>query len=253
MIDHSIKAIVKEQWPGIMSRGAGPEAMGAALAALVKAVMLDMDLAISTYLEALDEKREATEAARLDSEKRQSEAVAAITRALGGFAAGDLSTRLNDNLAPEFDQLKSDFNHTAASLAKTLSGVAQSADSIGSSSDEGGRAADDLSRRTEHQAMRLEQTAAALNQLTDSVKRAADGASQAAAKVVSTREEAKHSGEIVQNAVRSISEIARSSCLSGSWSRRYVPGLVSRKRTLLNSSRRSSSRGIASCRLRSAL
>src|SRR5690606_34427613 len=64
---------------------------------------------------------------------------------------------------------------------------------------------------TEHQAMRLEQTAAALNQLTQSVRSAADGASQAAAKVVSTRNEANHSGEIVQNAVRAISEIAQSS------------------------------------------
>ncbi|MBX9465627.1 MAG: globin-coupled sensor protein [Aquamicrobium sp.] len=193
-----------------MSRS-GPEAMSQMLVALLKAIMLDMDLAITTYLESLDEKRQEAESARLESEQRQGEAVKAITRALGGIAAGDLTTRLDDRLAPEFDQLKADFNHTAAALARTLSSVAQSADSIGSSSEEVGRAADDLARRTEHQAMRLEQTAAALNQITGSVKRAADGASQAAAKVVSTREEARHSGEIVGNAVRAISEIAKSS------------------------------------------
>ena len=208
--EHLVKAVVKENWPRLMSRS-GPEAMSQALVALLKAIMLDMDLAITTYLESLDEKRRQAENARLESERRQSEAVKAITRALGGIAAGDLTTRLEDGLAPEFDQLKADFNHTAAALARTLSSVAQSADSIGSSSEEVGRAADDLSRRTEHQAMRLEQTAAALNQITGSVKRAADGASQAAAKVVSTREEARHSGEIVGNAVRAISEIAKSS------------------------------------------
>ncbi|MEX4008296.1 protoglobin domain-containing protein [Neoaquamicrobium sediminum] len=193
--EHLVKAVVKENWPRLMSRS-GPEAMSQALVALLKAIMLDMDLAITTYLESLDEKRRQAENARLESEQRQSEAVKAITRALGGIAAGDLTTRLEDRLAPEFAQLKADFNHTAAALARTLSSVAQSADSIGSSSEEVGRAADDLSRRTEHQAMRLEQTAAALNQITGSVKRAADGASQAAAKVVSTREEARHSGEI---------------------------------------------------------
>jgi len=209
--EHLIKAIVKEQWPRLMARGGSAEDTGAMLSALIKAVMLDMDLAISTYLEALDERREAAETARIESEQRQSEAIAAITRALGRIAAGDLSTRLTQDLSPEFDQLRADFNHTAESLAQTLQTVAQSADSIGSSSEEVGRAADDLSRRTEHQAMRLEQTAAALNQLTESVTRAAEGASQAASKVVSTREEAKHSGEIVRNAVQAISAIARSS------------------------------------------
>ncbi|MEO3389364.1 methyl-accepting chemotaxis protein [Mesorhizobium sp. CAU 1741] len=209
--EHLIKAIVKEQWPGLLSRGTSPEAMGASLAVLVKAIMLDMDLAISTYLEALDEKRTQVERAHAESELRQSEAVKAITHGLSRIAAGDLSTRLTQQLAPEFDQLKRDFNHTAESLARTLSGVAHSADSIGSSSEEVGRAADDLSRRTEQQALRLEQTAAALNQLTNAVQRAAEGASQAAAKVVSTREEAKHSGAIVRNAVHAISEIAKSS------------------------------------------
>jgi methyl-accepting chemotaxis protein len=208
--EHLVTAVVKDQWPRLFSRS-GPEAMSAALVALLKAMMLDMDLAISTYLEALDEKREEAEAARLESERRQSEAIKAISRALGSIAAGDLTTRLDDRLAPEFDQLKADFNQTAAALAGTLSSVAQSADSIGSSSEEVGRAADDLSRRTEQQAMRLEQTAAALNQITGSVKRAAEGTSQAAAKVVSTRDEARHSGEIVRSAVQAISAIAKSS------------------------------------------
>ena len=209
--EHLIKAVVKEQWPSLLSRSSTPETMGAALATLVKAIMLDMDLAISTYLEALDEKRQEAENARLASEERQNEAIDAITQGLSRIAAGDLSTRLTQALAPQFDQLKADFNNTAEALGNTLAGVAQSADSIGSSSDEVGRAADDLSRRTEKQAMRLEQTAAALNQLTDSVRRAAEGASQAAAKVVLTRDEAKHSGEIVRRAVHAISEIARSS------------------------------------------
>ncbi len=209
--EHLIKAVVKEQWPGFLSRSSTPESMGAALATLIKAIMLDMDLAISTYLEALDERRVEAENARLASEERQNEAIEAITEGLSRIAAGDLSTRLTQTLAPQFDRLKADFNFAAESLGRTLSTVAHSADSIGSSSEEVGRAADDLSRRTETQAMRLEQTAAALNQLTDSVRRAAEGASQAAAKVVSARDEAKHSGEIVRRAVHAISEIAKSS------------------------------------------
>lgn len=205
-----VKAVIKEQWPRLLSRASTPETMGASISALVKAIMLDMDLAISTYLEALEARRHQIEAANAEADQRRTQAIASITVALSRIAEGDLSTRL-ENLPPEFRQLEVDFNHTAEALARTLRDVATSADSIGSSSEEVGRAADDLSRRTEHQAMRLEQTAAALNQLTQSVRSAADGASQAAAKVVSTRNEANHSGEIVQNAVRAISEIAQSS------------------------------------------
>jgi methyl-accepting chemotaxis protein len=211
VFEHLLKAIVKEQWPTLFARRSTPEAVSESLTAVMKAVMLDMDLAISTYLEAQEEERQKTEAERKEVERRQQEAVAAITAALRNVAAGNLTTRLEGDLAPEFSQLKEDFNAAIASLSSTLSQVAQSADSIGSSSSEIGNAADDLAQRTEHQAMRLEQTAAALNQLTASVKRAAEGASQAAAKVVSTRDEAKHSGEIVRNAVHAISEIAKSS------------------------------------------
>ena len=208
--EHLIKAVVKEQWPSLFSRANTPETMGASIAALMKAVMLDMDLAISTYLEALEERRHQIEAANAEADQHRAQAISSITIALSKIAEGDLSTRL-EGLPPEFRQLEIDFNNTAEALARTLREVATSADNIGSSSDEVGRAADDLSRRTEHQAMRLEQTAAALNQLTASVRSAADGASQAAAKVVSTRTEANHSGEIVRNAVRAISEIAQSS------------------------------------------
>ncbi|MBI1622234.1 globin-coupled sensor protein [Aquamicrobium zhengzhouense] len=211
VFERLIQAVVKEQWPGLFSRRTAPEAMSASLSALMKAVLLDMDLAISTYLDAQEEQRQKAEAERLEAERRQQQAVTAITAALRQVASGDMSTRLTEDLAPEFAQLKADFNDAIVALSGTLVQVADSADSIGSSSAEIGHAADDLAQRTEHQAMRLEQTAAALNQLTVSVKRAAEGASQAAAKVVSTRDEAKHSGEIVSSAVRAISEIAKSS------------------------------------------
>ncbi len=208
--EHLVKAIVKEQWPTLLSRANTPETMGASLSALIKAILLDMDLAISTYLEALNDRREQAEAANAEADQRRNTAIDAITVALSRIAAGDLSTRL-EGLPSEFSKLQTDFNHTAQALGQTLSAVAQSADSIGSSSEEVGRAADDLARRTEHQAMRLEQTAAALNQLTDSVRHADNSAAQAATKVVSMRDEAKHSGDIVRNAVRAISEIAQSS------------------------------------------
>ncbi|TKT75485.1 globin-coupled sensor protein [Aquamicrobium sp. LC103] len=211
MCEHLIKSIVVENWPRFLQRKGGGEATGAAIASLVKAALIDMDLSLSAYLEAIEEESRKIETARAEAETRQKFAIDALSSALARIAAGDLTVRIDQELAPEFQQLKADFNGAAAALARTLSTVTLSTESIKGSSEEVGHAADDLARRTELQATRLEQTAAALSQLTESVARAAEGASQAASKVMVAREEADNSGQTVRKAVQAISEIARSS------------------------------------------
>ena len=60
ILDHLIKSIVSEIWPkGMMARSSkdGAQQAGEALAALVKAVLLDMDFAISVYIDAAEEAR----------------------------------------------------------------------------------------------------------------------------------------------------------------------------------------------------
>ena len=51
----------------------------------------------------------------------------ALTAALGRLASGDLSSGLDDNLAPQFDGLKADFNAAVARLAEAVGGVAVAA------------------------------------------------------------------------------------------------------------------------------
>lgn len=65
ILEHLIKSIVTELWPrGMMLRRPqkSGEEVGAALGALLKAVLLDMDLAISVYADAAEEARIKSEA-----------------------------------------------------------------------------------------------------------------------------------------------------------------------------------------------
>lgn len=207
-----IKAVVAQHWPSRLSLSrSSPDDVAGSLSSLIKAVMVDIGLAISIYLEELDEKRRQAEAERDAAARDQKAALDAVNAALRSLAQGDLKMRITDEVAGEFERLKADFNHATAELEKAISSVALTAGAIGGGSTEIGQAADDLSRRTEQQAASLEQTAAALDQLTTSVKRATAGAGEAAKKVVAARAQAEHSGQIVQNAVIAMSEIEKSS------------------------------------------
>ena len=206
-----IGAIVAEQWPRFSVGSGGNPAMAASVSSLMKAILLDMDLAISTYLDALDQERERLDRQARETRERQDTAMASISRALSDLAQGDLRVRISEPLAPEFEQLRADFNATASALESAIANVAGSAVGIGGSCDEIGQASDDLSRRTEQQAASLEQTAAAVEELTASVLRASEGAHVAAQKVIAARKEAENSGSIMQDAVRAMAGIEKSS------------------------------------------
>ena len=53
-----LTAVVAEHWPKFSMRRGGHAAMAASVSSLMKAVLLDMDLAISTYLLALEQETE---------------------------------------------------------------------------------------------------------------------------------------------------------------------------------------------------
>jgi len=207
-----VEAVVREHAPkGLGVRRPAVEKLGRQLSSLVKAVLLDMDFAISIYIETLDAERKAAEEVRLAAEVRQKAAVEAIGRALSRLASGDLAAAFTEPVAPEFQSLKDDFNAAVTALSQTLEAVARSSAGIRHGSDEISQASDDLSRRTEQQAASLEETAAAMDQLTASVRRAADGADQAAQLVATAREEAQHSGQIMNDAVAAMGKIEASS------------------------------------------
>jgi len=180
------------------------------LAALLKSALLDMDLALTAYLEAAEEGRRAEMQKREAAEAEQARCLAAVTDALSRLASGDLTCRLDAEMSPAFRQLQDDFNATVAQLRETLGSVVDSAQGIRSGAGEISQAADDLSRRTEQQAATLEETAAALDEITATVRRTADGAKQANVTVESARADAEKSGVVVGEAVAAMGQIESS-------------------------------------------
>jgi methyl-accepting chemotaxis protein len=209
--EHLIRAVIEDLWPKtFMAKGDSSKA-GDAVSSLMKAVMLDMDFAISIYLETIEAERQRLEAVRIASEASQNAVVKALGEALDRLAQGDLVGRLSAEVTPEFQKLKDDFNNAVSLLEEAMGRVSEATDGIRSSADEIAGAADDMSRRTEQQAASLEETAAALDEITSTVRRSAAGAKQAQDVVAGAKAEAEKSGAVVDQAVSAMGEIETSS------------------------------------------
>ncbi|MCR5874689.1 methyl-accepting chemotaxis protein [Phenylobacterium sp. J426] len=213
ILERLLQDLIETRWAkrGLLSGRKGGEDVGHEAGVLAKAVLMDMDFAISIYLEALEAKREQLEAERQDAERRQSELVAALADALARVSAGDLRARMEVAVAPEFDALKRDFNTAIATLEQAIGAASAASDEVTKGVGEIGLAADQLSRRTEQQAASLEQTAAALEEITVAVRRSAEGAQEATRFVAAAKADADASAEVVRQAVGAMDEIAGSS------------------------------------------
>lgn len=129
------------------------------ISVLSRRVMLDMDLAISIYLEALEEDRQRARA-------EQDAVVASLGRGLGRLAAGDLGVAVADVFPEGYESLRRDFNDAVTALRDAVLAVAEGVEVMRIGSDELAMATDDLARRTEQQASILERTVVAARQIT---------------------------------------------------------------------------------------
>jgi len=170
-----------------------------------------LEAAAAEFQKELDRKLKETEAAFEAAGRDQKRIVELMARRLSELAGGDLAVRLNDAVAPEYRALKDDFNAAVASLEDAIRTISASTTGIGASAEEIAQASDDLSRRTEQQAASLEETAAALDEITSTVHRTAKGATEASRVVITTREDAERSGEIVRETVAAMDAIHTSS------------------------------------------
>ncbi len=171
------------------------------LCATNTAVLLDMDLAISAYFDAIE----------ADKNEQEKVIVQGIGAGLEALAKGDLTHRISADLKGPFAKLRDDFNTAGARLEEALQSVLTGAAGISSGAGEIASAADDLSRRTEQQAASLEQTAAALEEITATVKRTAENAKEAGSIVGTAKKAAEEGGCVVETAIDAMGQIERSS------------------------------------------
>ena len=123
------------------------------------------------------------------------------------LASGDLTIRMNENVAPEFEVIRQNFNNSVSALEETIQHVVGAVYTIRSGLNEIATASNDLARRTEQQAASLEETVAALGEVTSGVNDAAAGANDAQLTVNVARVDAEKGGEIVARAVAAMKEI----------------------------------------------
>ncbi len=212
VVEQLIHAVVKERAPRFLGRSVGDgHALAAALSILIKSVFLDMDLAISTYLEAIADERRRSEEVRSANEAAQMAALQSLEKALQQLADGDLTSRMDGQVATEFAKLKEHFNASIEALQQAFVAVNTNAMAIRSGTEEITTAADDLSRRTEQQAASLEETAASLSEITTTVKATAQSAEHAREVVTAAKVDAEKSENVVRQAVGAMGGIEKSS------------------------------------------
>jgi methyl-accepting chemotaxis protein len=211
LLESLIAAVLAARWPkgGLGARGPSVAVVAGEVGALAKATLLDMDYAITVYLDAAEQARRAAEERVLAAER------AAVAKHLGGgmsaLARGDLTCRMEAVLPAEYEVLRDDFNRAAGQIEAVIQMVATATGAIRASTDELADASNDLSRRTEQQAAGLEQTAAALDQVTAAVGLTAQNARAANGAVAEAKARAERSGAVVGEAIGAMDAIEASS------------------------------------------
>ena len=165
------------------------------------------------------------EAARIDREQakeRQTALDTAKAEDLRAFVAtvqvgferlskGDLTVRMADPVAQEFEPIRAMFNESVGTLEDAIGSVVTSVGSIRSGLQEISTASSDLAKRTEQQAANLEETVAAITQVTAGVNETAKGANSAHKAAGDARQKAQTGGEIVRRTVDAMTGIKASS------------------------------------------
>ena len=171
----------------------------------------DSDAAAERSRLAAEAERDRNEAIKAEAARQQKQVVDAIATGLQRLASGELTSRIADAFAVDYEQLRLDFNVAMEKLQDTMVVVSTNTSAIRSGTDEISTAADDLSKRTEQQAASLEETAAALDEITATVRKTAEGANHARQVVGTAKTDAERSGQIVCLAVDAMSGIEKSS------------------------------------------
>ncbi|WP_294644876.1 methyl-accepting chemotaxis protein [uncultured Aureimonas sp.] len=193
---------------------------GDEIGGMARAVQVFKDAAVQNKrLEAEAETARNAELARLEreaaAERIKAQDLAAFVAGIeGGFArlsAGDLTARMDEAVAAEYEPIRDQFNGSVERLEHTIGAVVGSIGSIRTGLTEINVASNDLAQRTEQQAASLEETVAALGEVTRAVNETAQNANVAQASARSAQGNAERGGEIVGRAIDAMQMIEQSS------------------------------------------
>ncbi len=174
---------------------------------------------LETEANALRERQSAERERQAAADRRKAEELEGFVHGIGagfeGLADGDLTVRMQEPVAAEYEPIRLRFNTTVERLEDTFGNVVTSIGTIRNGLSEINVASNDLAQRTEQQAASLEQTVAALAEVTRGIDETAKGAADAQRAAETTRLGAERGGEIVGRAVVAMQAIEQSSAQIG--------------------------------------
>lgn len=213
VLDHLIHAIVAELMPrpALLSRKGKVDArtLGDILGSLSKAVLLEMDLTISVYLDEAERAREQARAQAIQHEQN------IVTSSFGAIIqdvarrnlARDLVAPVPESYAP----LRDNLNVALGSLREALDAAAETARLVDAQAGDLHSGARLLARRTEHQATSVERTAAAIEEISATVSSTATRVAEASAFVGRCQTMAETFADMIERATKAMEQIEQSS------------------------------------------
>lgn len=173
-----------------------------------------MDLKISRQNKEvilLSDKSQAAERAAQEERRAATEVVDVLGQHLKLLAEQDLSTKINNRLPTQYEDVREIFNSLVKTLGEVLQTATETSADYSVSSKELSSSAADLAKRTEVQSGTLSTTAEGLQELTKTLQETAEGANKANETAALARTNAKKNGEIVGEAVEAMKRITESS------------------------------------------
>ncbi|SDY30458.1 methyl-accepting chemotaxis protein [Citreimonas salinaria] len=170
--------------------------------------------ALSVFRDGLIEKDAMEASQNAERQARMAEQMAAVTligNGLERLSRGDLTQRIEEDMAEGYDKLRTDFNNAQDNLRDMLRELSDASSVILSGTGELSAASDDLSRRTESQAATLEESVAALDEVTSNVNAAAGHARDVETTIEAAKTEAEQSRSVVREAIDAMQAIKTSS------------------------------------------
>lgn len=137
----------------------------------------------------------------------QEQVVRTLSTSLDQLAGGNLTARIEDRLATEYEDLRHTYNMTLSGLADLIRAVSQAAHGVADGGREIREASDDLARRNERQANFVEDTASALRQLVQLVQDTSGGTEDVQRSIAEAHDRAEDSQDVVQAAVGAMAAI----------------------------------------------
>jgi methyl-accepting chemotaxis protein len=186
--------------------------IGKSIAALFKVVMLDIDLAVSTYFERMTEMAAAEQKASADKIARTVDLAGIALKAL---AQGDLTGRITEPFEPEFQRIKDDTNGVADRLTAIVTRLTETSRALKTATGEILSGANDLSERTTRQAASIEETSAAMEQLATTVAENAKRTQAANEEVRAVTANAEQGGTVMRDVSHAMEAISTSSAKIG--------------------------------------